>query len=96
MTALPSKKTTLRQRRLMLGDAALLSVQEAAELLPRDTKLMRDMLANSGRYRTQDGVPYILWGDALDVFFAHCDEAAEAQPTKKGQARKRPRRRKLK
>jgi len=56
----------LAQERLQLGEAAVLSLHRAAELLPLCTKTARQWLRDQGLVFKLADKDVVIWGDALD------------------------------
>ena len=57
----------VRDRRLLLGDAAVLSLDEACALLPMDKQAARAWLNRHGVVRELGRNNVVVWGDVLTV-----------------------------
>ena len=71
-----------RLLRALLGDAALVSVTEAAEWLPLGDRRGRRWLRKAGLVRTIDGKDVVRWGDVL--------QAVDGRPAVSVQTKHRP------
>ncbi len=58
---------TTREARLSLGAAAVLSVTEAARLLPGRESECRKWLRTEGLVRFVMGRPVVIWGDVVEA-----------------------------
>ena len=58
---------TARESRLQLGAAAVLSVTEAARLIPGRESEVRKWLRVEGLIRYLMGKPVVIWGEVIDA-----------------------------
>ncbi len=69
---------TAKEARLRQGEAAVLSVTEAARLIPGREADVRKWLRAQGLVRYLMGKPVVIWGDILDTL-----KADEPKPKRK-------------
>jgi len=63
--------TSRKRERLALGEAAILSLQHAIELLPLRDGEARGWLEEKGLIRLLRGRPVVCWGEVLIALRAH-------------------------
>lgn len=84
VTAATERKSSPRsdryQARLAMGAAAVLSVRQAADLLPWDDASARRWLRAQGLVRTVDGREVVIWARVLDAIDAAGDERPVEPP----------------
>ena len=61
----PPATLSPRDRRLLLGNAAVLSVADAVRLAPVRESVLRAALRDAGRIGDLCGSPVVVWGDVL-------------------------------
>ncbi len=76
---MPADRST---RREAMGAAAVLTVQQAAELLPCADGEARRWIEAHGLVRNVAGRPCVVWGMLLDVIAAEGDPEKKAPPVK--------------
>lgn len=88
-----NSRLTAKQKRAMLGEAAVLSVDHAAELLPWRTHEAREFLRQEHLIRSLRGHDFVIWADVLAVLRARTDEAPFADdpiaPVQTGRLRRK-------
>ena len=77
----------VRERRLKLGGAAVLSLEEAAEYVPISDAAAKAWLIDHGLVLDLDGRRVVIWGDVLDALRRR--EQAEPQSASPAPRRKR-------
>ena len=83
-------KSRREEKRLRLGEAAVFTARQAAELLPLSDDRCLDWLRRRGLVRCLDGRQVVIWGDFLEALRTPDPDTPPATPRPLSNLRRTP------